>query len=64
MKIKTCPDQFFNENMIANIKYFNSSLLESNKSSFKGVLRLNIYYIKYILTKSPNRASIDRTNND
>ena len=50
--------------MIVSIKDFNCSLLKLNKSSSKGVFCLNIYYIKYILTKSPNRVSIDRTNND
>ena len=43
--------------MIVNFKDFDSSLLEINKLSFNGVSRLNIYYIKYISTKSPNRVS-------
>ena len=43
--------------MIANFKDFDSSLLEINKLSFNGVSSLNIYYIKYISTKSPNRVS-------
>ena len=63
-KIKNCPDYLFNGNMIVNIKYFDSSLLEINKLSFKGVFGLNIYYIKYITTKSPNRVSINRTDNE
>ena len=31
MKIKDRPDYFFNDNMIVNIKGFNSMLLEINK---------------------------------
>ena len=49
--------------MIVNIKNFDSSPLQINKLSFKSVFSVNIYYIKYILTKSPNRVSIDRTEN-
>ena len=64
MKIKNRPEYLFNGNMIVNIKDFDSSLLEINKLSFKGVFSLNIYYIKYIPTKSPIRVSIDRTDND
>ena len=63
-KIKNRPDYLFNDNMIVNIKDFDSSLLEINKLSFKGVFSLNIYYIKYISTKIPNRVSVDRTEND
>ena len=50
--------------MIVNIKDFDSSLLEINKLSFKGFFSRNIYYTKHIPTKSPNRVSIDRTDND
>ena len=64
IKIKNHPDYLFNDNMIVNIKDIDSNLLEIKKLSFKGVFSLNIYYIKYILTKSSNRAGIDRTNND
>ena len=64
MKIKNRPDCLFNGNIIVNIKDFGSSLLEINKLSFKGVSSLNIYYIKYIPTKSPDRVSIKRTDND
>ena len=64
MKIKNRPEYLFNGNMIVNIKDFDSSLLEINKLSFKGVFSLIIYYIKYIPRKSPNRVSIDRTNSD
>ena len=49
--------------MIVNIKNFDSSPLQINKLSFKSVFSINIYYIKYIPTKSPNRVSIDRTEN-
>ena len=51
MKIKNCPDYLFNDNTIVNVKDFDSRLLEINKLSFKGVFRLNIYYIKYLPTK-------------
>ena len=64
MKIKNRPDYLFHDNMIVNIKDFNSCLLEINKSSFKCIFSLNIYHIKYIPTKSPNRLSIDRADND
>ena len=64
IKIKNRPDYLFNDNMIVNIKDFDFSILEINKLSFKGVFGLNICYIKYISTKSPNRVSIDRTDND
>ena len=64
LKIKNRPDDLFNDNMIVNITDFDSSLLEINKLSFKAVFSLNIYYIKYIPTKIPNRVSIDRTDND
>ena len=64
MKIKNRPDYLFNDSKIVNVKDFDSSLLEINKLSFKGVFSLNIYYIEYILTKSPKRVRIDRTDND
>ena len=64
MCIKNRPDYLFNENLIVNIKDFDSSLLEINKLSFKGVFSLNISYIKYIPTKFSNCLSIDRTDND
>ena len=64
VKIENRPDYLFNDNIIVNIKGFDSSLLEINKLSFKAVFSLNIYYIKYIPTKIPNRVSIDRTDND
>ena len=61
MSIKNRPDYFFDDNQIVNDKYFDSSLLETNTLSFKGVFSFNIYCIKYIPTKSPNLESIDRT---
>ena len=64
LKIKNRPDYFFNDNMIFNIKEFDSSLLEIKKLSFKGVFSVSIHYIKYIPTKGSNRVSIDRTDND
>ena len=64
MRIKNRPDYLFNDNKIVNVKDFDSSLLEINKLSFKGVFSLNIYNIKYIPTKSSIRVSIDRTDND
>ena len=64
MKIKNCPDYLFSDNLIVNIKDFDSNLLEINKSSLKSVFSVSLHYIKYIPTKSPNRVSIDRTDND
>ena len=40
MKIKNRPDYLFNDNKIVNVKDFDSSLLEINKLSFKGVFVL------------------------
>ena len=59
MKIKSLPDYLFNENMILNIKDCDSSLLEVNRLSFKGVFNLNIYYIKYIPTKDLKHINVD-----
>ena len=64
MKIKIRPNYLFNDNKIDNIKDFDSSQLEINKLSSKGVFSVNIHYIKYTPTKNPNRVSIDRTDND
>ena len=64
MKIKNRPDKSFDDNMIVNNKDFDTSLLKTNKLSFKGVFSLDIYYIKYITTKSPNRRIKDRIDND
>ena len=59
MKTKHRPDYLPNDNMIVNIKYFDSSLLEIKKLLFKGAFSLNIYCIKYIPTKSPNGTDKD-----
>ena len=64
LQIKYCPYYLFNDNMIVNIKDFNYRLLQINKLTFKDVFSLNIYCIKDIPPKSPNRVSIDGTNND
>ena len=64
MQIKYCPYYLFNDNIIVNIKDFNYRLLQINKLTFKDVFSLNIYCIKDIPPKSPNRVSIDGTNND
>ena len=66
MKIKNFPDYVFDDNMIVDIKDFDSSQLEINKLSFKSVFSLNylILYIKSIPTKNTNRVSINRTGND
>ena len=64
MKIKNRPHYLFNDSMILNIKDFDSSLLEINKLSFNGVFSLNTYYIKHIPTRSTNRLSIDKNDND
>ena len=63
-EIKNCPDYLFSDNLIVNIKDFDSNLLEINKLLFKSVFSVSLHYIKYIPTKSPNRVSIDRTDND
>ena len=59
MKIKSLPDYLFNENMILYIKDCDSSLLEVNRLSFKGVFNLNIYYIKYIPIKDLKHINVD-----
>ena len=64
MKIKNCPDYLFHGNMIINIKDFDSSLLEINKLSFKSVFSLNIYYIKYIPTRSLDHVNVDNDDNN
>ena len=66
MKIKNFPDYVFDDNMIVDIKDFDSSQLEINKLSFKSVFSLNylILYIKSVPIKNTNRVSINRTGND
>ena len=51
MKIKNPPNYLFNDNLIVNVKDFDSNLLEITKLSFKGVFSVSIHYIKYILQK-------------
>ena len=41
MKIKNCPDYFFSDNLILNIK--DSNLLEINKLSFKSLFSVSIH---------------------
>ena len=64
IKIKNRPDYLFNDNLIVNIKDFDTNILEINKFSFKGVFSVSIHYIKHIPTKSSKHVSIDRTDND
>ena len=64
MKIKNCTDYLLNDILIVNIKDFVYNLLKIWKLSFKGVLSLNIYYIKYIPTQSSDSVSIDRIDNN
>ena len=52
MRIKNRQDYLFNDNIVGNIKNFDSSLLKIHKLSHKGVFNLNIYYMKYIPTKT------------
>ena len=48
MKIKNSPAYLFNDNLIVNIKDFDSRLLKIYKLSFKCVFSLNIYCINPI----------------
>ena len=52
INIKNRPCYLFND--MANIKNF-----DPNKLSFRGVLSVNIYYIKYITMKSIDLVNID-----
>ena len=45
-------------NDMINAKNFDPRLLEIRKLSFKGVFTVNIYYIKYITTKSFDHVNI------
>ena len=60
IKIKNRPDYLFNDNVIVNNKDFDSGLLKIYKLSFKGVFSLNIYYIKYISTKTLDHVDDDK----
>ena len=42
MEIENRPEYLPNENMIVDIKYFDSSLLKIYKLSYKGTFSLNI----------------------
>ena len=55
IKIKNRLDYLFNANKAVNVKDFDSSLLETNKLSFKGVFSLNTYYIKNVPTTRSNQ---------
>ena len=59
MKIKNRPDYLLNDNAIVN-KDFDSGLLKIYKLSLKGVFSLNIYYIKYISTKTLDHVDDDK----
>ena len=63
MKIKNRLDYLLNGNLVINIKDL-TSLLTPNLLSLECVFSVSIHYIKYIVTKSSNRVSIDRTDND
>ena len=64
MKIKNLPEYLFNDNMIVNIKDFDSSLLEINKISFKGAFSLNIYYIKHTPKKCLDHLDVHNNSNE
>ena len=59
MKIKNRPDYLFNDNLIVNVKDFDSSLLKIYTLSYNRVFSLNIYYIKYIPTKNLNHMGVN-----
>ena len=59
MKIKNCPDYLFNDNLIINVKDFDSSLLKIYTLSYNKVFSLNIYYIKYIPPKNLNHMCVN-----
>ena len=59
MTSKNRPEYLFNDNLIVNIKDFDSSLLKIYKLSYKKVFSLHIYYMKCISTKT-----LDHNNDD
>ena len=59
METKNRPDYCFNDNMIDIIKDVDSGILKINKLPLKGVFSLDIYYNKYIPTKTLNRVLIE-----
>ena len=61
MKIKNCPDYLFNDNMIVNIKDFDSILLKIYKFFIsRGFFCFDIYFIKYIPTKIVDHIDDDK----
>ena len=60
IKTKNHPDYLFNDNMITNIKDFDQRLLKIYKFSFKCVFSFNIYYTKYIPSKSLDPVDGDK----
>ena len=60
MKIKNRPDYLFNDNMIVNIKDFDSSLLKIYKLPYKWIFNPNIYYIEYIPAKILDHIDDDK----
>ena len=60
MKIKNRPDYLFNDNMIVNIKDFDSSLLKIYELPYKWIFNLSIYYIKYIPAKTLKHIDDDK----
>ena len=60
MKIKNRPDYLFNDNMIVNIKDFDSSLLKIYELPYKWIFNLSIYYIKYIPAKTLKQIDYDK----
>ena len=59
MTSKNRPEYLFNDNLIVNVKDFDSSLLKIYKLSYKRVFSLHIYYMKCISTKN-----LDHNNDD
>ena len=59
MKIKNCPDYLFNDNLIINVKDFDSSLLKIYTLSYNRVFSLNSYYIIYIPPKNLNHMCVN-----
>ena len=59
MKIKNHPDYLFNDNLIINVKDFDSSLLKIYTLSYNRVFSLNSYYIIYIPPKNLNHMCVN-----
>ena len=59
MKIKNRPDYLFNDNLIINVKDFDSSLLKIYTLSYNRVFSLNSYYIIYIPPKNLNHMCVN-----